>query len=341
MKKLIDYPTRPGAHCGSTAMRSLLAFHCGLDLSEAMVAGLGAVADCLVIEQPLGGLPFSCFGRGLTMEMDAGRALGVGYVETPDFDDARAWEAVRQEIIEGRPTMLSGDTYYLGYHPSTSHFPSHRFVLVGFDDEARVAWIVDRPWVEPQACPYDELSASRNPPDWPVSTYNLWGRFRDTTPRWGLGEACRRAIKKAADRFLGRDRSQQTLVRAVMRGDATVTSGLEGVSRLRELLGETLETPVGPSLAKALADTFELRGTGGGNFRRLYATFVEEAGELVAVHPEAAPAAWRAAEAWTALAAALMEVHAGRGGTLGVDAAMVEILAAETALAEALDASCG
>lgn len=341
MKHLIDYATRPGAHCGSTAMRSLLAFHCGLDLSEAMVAGLGSLVDCLVIERELAGVSFMSFGRGLTMETDCARALGVGYVERPDFDDTRAWEVVRQEVLAGRPTMLSGDTYYLSYHPSSSHFPSHRFVLVGFDDEERTAWIVDRPWVEPRACPYDELAASRNPKDWPVTTFNLWGRFTDPTPQRSLVVAAAQAMKTTAARLLGQDTSQRLLIRAVMRsGDVPITSGIDGIARLRELLlGDLANPEVGRPLAKALSDTFERRGTGGGNFRRLYTRFLEEVSELAPqlVAPAAITAARRSADGWTELSEQLMSFHAGDDSAAAdCDSALATIEAAERAMAEAL-----
>jgi len=87
------------------------------------------------------------FGRTMTMEKDLGAHLGVDYRERPEPDDEKAWLVVREEVLAGRPTMLSGDILYLDYRDYKVHFPGHRFVLVGFDDD----------WSEPQLLPRHEL----------------------------------------------------------------------------------------------------------------------------------------------------------------------------------------
>ena len=94
-------------------------------------------------------------------------------------DDARAWQVVREEVVAGRPTMLSGDILYLDYREYKVHFPGHRFVLLGFDDAIEKAYIADRIRPEPEACSYAALAVSRNPPEG-LSTHNLWGRFHGT-----------------------------------------------------------------------------------------------------------------------------------------------------------------
>ena len=112
-------------------------------------------------------------------------------------DDAEAWELVRQEVLAGRPTMLSGDIFYLDYREYKVHFPGHRFVLVGFDDEREIAFIADRINVEPEACSYPALFASRNPPEG-ISTHNLWGRFHGSEPTRSLEEAAAWAIERCS-----------------------------------------------------------------------------------------------------------------------------------------------
>ena len=48
MKQMIqNYRSYPGEHCGSVAMRGLLAHYCDLELPESVVFGLGAGVDCL------------------------------------------------------------------------------------------------------------------------------------------------------------------------------------------------------------------------------------------------------------------------------------------------------
>lgn len=134
----ISYRSVPGEHCGSTAMRNLLAHYVGLELSEAMVFGLGSGIDFLRIESDQVTPSVFCTGRSVTLEQDVASALGVAYREQIEPDDARAFALVRDEVLAGRPTMLSGDAYYLDYRDFKVHFPAHRFVLVGIDDTEQV-----------------------------------------------------------------------------------------------------------------------------------------------------------------------------------------------------------
>ena len=56
MKTLIEsYRSRPGEHCGSVAMGSLLRHYCGLDLPEPAVFGLAAVYLTRVFQARSGG----------------------------------------------------------------------------------------------------------------------------------------------------------------------------------------------------------------------------------------------------------------------------------------------
>ncbi|MBW2286971.1 MAG: BtrH N-terminal domain-containing protein [Deltaproteobacteria bacterium] len=175
MKTLIEnYRSFPGEHCGSTAMRGLLYHYCGIELPEAAVFGLGAGLDCVHLAAAGMDPAVVVFGRTVTLETDLGRAFGIDYREQPETDDAEAWELVRREVLAGRPTMLSGDIFDLDYREFKVHFPGHRFVLVGFDDERETAFIADRIRAEPEACSYAALFASRNPPEG-ISTHNLWG----------------------------------------------------------------------------------------------------------------------------------------------------------------------
>ena len=189
------YRNRPGEHCGSTAMRNLIHHYCGLDLSEAVIFGLGSGIDFLLVEAHGHEPGVLVFGRSATLEPDVAAALGIDYRERVESDDDRAWEQVREEVARGRPTMLSGDAYYLDYRDFKVHFPAHRFVLLGFDDDRQVAFVAGRLDPEPQACSYGALRLSRNPPDF-ISTQNLWGRFgpRDLSESWHVYPLVRRNL---------------------------------------------------------------------------------------------------------------------------------------------------
>lgn len=305
MRRSIDgYRNVPGNHCGSTAMRNLLAHHCGLELSEEMVLGLGSGLDLLYIRAPEITPPLLVLGRSATLEIDAAAALQIAYREQPDLDDDHAWQVVRAEVLAGRPTMLSGDAFYLTYRDFRVHFPAHRFVLVGFDDEDDCAWIADRIDAAPQRCPLAALRLSRNPPDF-ISTYNLWGRFHDTTVGRGLPDALAFALARSARRMLGGDPSQAAIVAALAGGrPVSAASGLEAMRRLAADLPAVTARPDGRAIATYASQCLEKYGTGGGNFRRMYARFLGEARAHVPALVSEAAVGWAeaSAAAWTEVA---------------------------------------
>jgi len=303
----VPFRSVPGEHCGSTAMRNLLAHYVGLELSEAMVFGIGSGIDFLYLESKELTPSVFCSGRSVTLEQDVASALGVDYREQIEPDDARAFALVRDEVLAGRPTMLSGDAFYLDYRDFKVHFPAHRFVLVGLDDAEEVAWVVDRLVPEPQRCSYAALRLSRNPPDF-ISTYNLWGKFHGTTQGRSLEQACVLALARSAQRMLGNDRSQMEMIAALGGGRKFhVETGIAGLKRFAAELPGWSDRPDSRALARYTSACIEKYGTGGGMFRTLFAEFLREVRQIV---PESVPAdiperAAASAKRWTELAGEL------------------------------------
>ncbi len=336
----LDFANVPGEHCGSTAMRNLIRHYCGLELSEPAAFGLGAGIDLLYLEAAEFDPAISAYGRGITMEMDLCAALGIDYREAPDLDDAHAWEVVRDEVLAGRPTMLSGDIYYLDYRKFEVHIPSHRFVLVGLDDDREIAWIADRVDPEPQPCSYGALAASRNPRD-AISTYNLWGKFHGSEVRRTPEEAHEAALARTARRMLGLDDSQSALIQMMAGGRRfSITTGLAGLRRCAAELPGWGQRPGAARLARYASSTIERFGTGGGNFRVLYAAFLREARTVVPdlVAPSLPALAARSAERWAALAALLGGDPLPDGAWAQGGAVLEEIVDLETELFETLGA---
>jgi hypothetical protein len=234
--------------------------------------------------------------------------------------------------------MLSGDDFYLDYQERKVHFPAHRFVLLGFDDEKQVVYVTDQGIPEPQACSYGGLRKSRNPPGF-FSTYNLWGRFEDTAIRHSLEEACARAIDKAARRMLGRAAAEgPALPDPAMR----VTQGLAALEVFAKQLELWPHREDCEGLASYTSQCFEKWGSGGGNFRNLYAAFLREARELAPalVDAEAPVLASRAAQQWTVLSSHLWELGQTRSADAlaGCRRALDELRGLETQLFERLAA---
>ena len=310
MKTLIEnYESFPGEHCGSVAMRGLLKHYCGLELPEAAVFGLGAGAASVYLSGHGVDPSAVVFGRTATMEQDLARNLQIDYRERPESDDEEAWRIVREEVLAGRPTMLTGDILYLDYREYKVHFPAHRFVLLGFDDESEKAFIADRIRPEPEICSYGALIESRNPPEG-MSTHNLWGRFHDTHVGRDLRDATKHAIAQCASSMLCEDAAEEgaTSGLSAMASESTrVATGIPGARILAKEIESWAMRKDAQSIAGFNASCLEKFGNGGGNFRRLYSGFLSWARELDPhLVPEAAPGlALEAADTWTAVSNAL------------------------------------
>ncbi len=303
-----NYQSFPGEHCGSVAMRGLLHHYCGLELPEPAVFGLGAGIECFYLESAAMTPAVSVFGRTLSLEADLGQILQVDYREQPEADDEHAWQVVRDEVSAGRPTMLSGDILYLDYREYKVHFPGHRFVLVGFDDEIEKALIADRIRPEPELCSYGALKQSRNPPEG-LSTHNLWGRFHGTEVGRSMRDAAALAIERAAKHMLGRD-DAQPVGGLFPNAESTSVAGVAAIEHFAAELPAWAERHDVLGIASFNASCIEKFGNGGGNFRRLYAGFLEWARSLdsVLVPVEAPALARKAADGWTAASTCLYRV---------------------------------
>jgi len=294
-KVIDDYRIRPGEHCGSASMRSLLEHYCDLELPEDAVFGLGAGLESGFIdhrENPGANYAVAVFGRTGTFEADLGRHLGIDYREQTEEDDDHAWAVVREEIIAGRPTMLAGDIFYLDYRDYKVNFPSHRFVLMGFDDEREEVYIGDRIRDEFETCSLGAVKISRNAPT-PMSDRNRWGRFHDTTVGNDLRTAAESAIRECAAAMLGHQENASTLA---------IARGIEGARAYADALPAVAERDNALATASFNAPLLEKFGNGGGNFRRLYAGFLSWARALdEKLVPDSAPAlCLAAADEWTA-----------------------------------------
>ena len=293
-----DFKIFPGDHCGSVAMRGLLSHYCDLALPEAAVFGLGAGLASGFINNPGADPSVVLFGRTMEMEVDLAKHLGIDYRETTVVDNDEAWRLVREEVINGRPTMLVGDIFYLDYRDYKVNFPSHRFVLVGFDDEEERVYIGDRINDTPEVCSLGAVRESRNPATG-RSDQNRWGCFHDTAVSNSLADAAESAIRQCAEDMLNPKTAPQEF--------GNISLGVKGARDYAEALPKQCGDAKAKATASFNAACIEKFGNGGGNFRRLYAGFLEWARDLdPKLVPAEAPAlATSAADQWTAASAAL------------------------------------
>jgi hypothetical protein len=269
-----NYRNLTAGHCGSGAMRNLIFHYCSLDLEEGVIFGLGAGLDTVFFDYEAQDPPFMLFGRGSSMEADLADTLGLDYAEQIQTDDDKAWEIVREEVIAGRPTMLSGDILYLDYREFKVHFPAHRFVLLGFDDEKQEVYLADRTREQTEVCSMEALRLSRNPPD-AISTYNAWGQFSSSAQRHSLPDACGLALRKTVERMLGIDTSQHDLM-ARMSGASggNLAVGLKGLRTFSEQIQLWSQLDNAANHARYVDNAIIKYGTGGGFFRDHFAVFM-------------------------------------------------------------------
>ncbi len=281
MPSVPGYTHTPGQHCGSTALRNLLAFH-GIEISEEMAFGLGAGA-CFYYVTIEDASPTRWFnGRTARLEENFDELTGAALeLRTFDRGDDGAWDAARAEVDAGRPVLLLTDLYYLDHYGNSAHFPGHAVVLAGYDDED--AHLSDTGFEQLQTTKLENLDKARHSehPAYPLSGH-MFTATGEVSPQ-RLDEAIPAAIEHAA--------------RAMVEPEFRGFSGLDAVRRLAEEAGSWPEVAEDWQwCARFGYQVIERRGTGGGAFRLMYSRFLEEAG------CSEAPLATAAAAAWTDLA---------------------------------------
>jgi hypothetical protein len=304
------YVHTPGHHCGSTALRNLLAFH-GVEISEEMAFGLGAGACFYYVA--LDESPSRWFnGRTARLEENFDELTGAALrLRTFEPGDGDAWEAARAEVDAGNPVLLLTDLYHLDHYGNSAHFPGHAVVLAGYD--GKDAHLSDTGFEQLQTTSLESLDRARHS-DHPA--YPLCGHMF-TASGAVSPEQLRAAVPAAIERA----------ATAMVEPEIPGFSGLDAVRRLAAEAGSWPEaTDDWRWCARFGYQVIERRGTGGGAFRPMYSRFLAEAGR-----PEAQPAA-EAAARWTELAAAF---HAASERDLPEPALWAKIDAAANRVAEA------
>lgn len=280
------YRHLPGNHCGSTALRNLFAHH-GVAISEELALGLGAGPCFYYI--PLDDQSPSRFTNGRTGRLEenflalTGAPLRLRTSRDPD----EAWALAAETVDEGRPAILITDLYHLDHYGNSAHFPGHAVVLTGYDAES--AYVSDTAFEGIQRTSLAGLARARHEQH---PFYPLAGHMLDLPPGQRVTAA---ELRAAAPRAI--DRAAELMLEPKL-------GELEGLPALRKFAAEVGYWPGSADdwqwCARFNYQVIERRGTGGGNFRAMYARFLAEV-----ERPAAAELAAAAAERWTALAEAL------------------------------------
>jgi hypothetical protein len=274
----------PGNHCGSTALRNLLGFH-GVEISEEMAFGLGAGACFYYVVMDEHSPSRFTNGRAMRLEENFLELTGAPLRLRTDADPDASWALAREAVDEERPVLLLTDLYYLDHYGRSAHFPGHAVVLAGYDEE--LAWLSDTAFEDLQTTSLEGLREARHSqqPIFPLEGHAIDLPEGTEIERDELLANVPRAIERAASQMLEPSLGE-----------------FEGLPALRRFAAEVGDWPDMAEdwqwCARFLYQVIERRGTGGGNFRKMYSRFLEEAS-----YEESAIAAEAAAD-WTRLAIA-------------------------------------
>lgn len=283
MASVPGYVHTPGNHCGSTALRNLMAFH-GIAISEEMAFGLGAGAGFYYLAME-GTSPSRWFnGRTARLEESFRDLTGATLaLRTFEQGGGESWAAARAEVDAGRPALLLTDIYYLDHYGNSAHFPGHAVVLAGYDEE--VAYLSDTGFEELQTTRLDHLEQARHS-DHPA--------FRIEGHMFTVAEGVNRAALEAAI-----PTAIERAAREMLEPPFGEYGGLPAIDRFAaEAGGWPEQVEDWQWCARFAYQVIERRGTGGGAFRLMYGRFLEEAGR------EEAPLATAAGGRWSELAEA-------------------------------------
>lgn len=277
-----------GRHCSSSALRSVLAFD-GLRLSEAVTFGLGGGLGFFYRREP-GHRPSRRFnGRAPDLEGTFFRRVGRPIAW------AGAWrpELLRDALARGRPLLAQTDIHPIPYYDD-AHFTGHGLVVVGLDGgDVLTADIAADGFSRLPLEAFERAVAPEHPPLLAPYRYGE-APVVDAVDVLGLAPA---AVRDTAEYML------------------EAPSADEGVTAMRHLAAELPGWSALPDLAWTARfgyQSIEKRGTGGGNFRFLFADFLDEVASALG-GPAPVAGFRQAARGWQEVAAALKEVAFATG----------------------------
>lgn len=238
----------------------------GVELSEAMLFGLGSGLSFIYWDSKSMGFPF-LGGRVKPFELtrNLARTLELELLVQETTSPRRAWESVAASIDAGRPVGLQLDSYYLDYFSSKVHFGGHVVAMYGYDDHD--AYLVDTDQqggaVSTTLTSLAEARAARGPMTAKHRSFTI------TAPRQlpSLAAQVVPAISTCADAFLH---------------PPIANLGHRGIAKAGKQVRRWLERTDDPQrdLPQA-ALLMEKAGTGGALFRNLYSDLLGECTQLL------------------------------------------------------------
>lgn len=276
---LPNFPHRIGAHCSSTSVQNVLRYD-GVELSEAMVFGLGAGLGFWFIHDESASPTRRFNGRAPDLEGNFYRHIG----RPIKWEGRWSPQAMAVELGNGRPIIAQTDIYHLPYYRPQVHFIGHGVVVTAIDLDVATVDIADIHGPEPLTIGLDSFEQAIAHASAPLLWPYHWSAAPDLSDvaveALATPDAIRRAIATAAHRMLTPPQNDDTGDTGDT-GDARVHEGIDGMMQMADSLPTWAEDADFAWSARFGYQAIEKRGTGGGGFRPLYGAFLAEAAQLV------------------------------------------------------------
>jgi hypothetical protein len=256
---------RPGEHCGSTSLRNLATFY-GWNLDEPVCFGLASGLGFTYLELPMN--PWRAFfGRPMWLEEAFFENLEIPHTHTKGDDWGTAWDAVTSRLESGDPVMLFVDLYYLDYYETDTHFAPHSLLLVGYDEADDIAYVADNEFDEIQRLPVSSLREAWSSKDM-LPLEHRYLVVDEPIVGTSVETAAERAIQETAEFMLNTGNFDREPM-------PYGTHGIEGVRAMADDIENWSSLDDTAWVLQFAYQNIERRGTGGGLFRNLYASFLD------------------------------------------------------------------
>jgi hypothetical protein len=255
--KINNFQKYGGKHCESTATGSLLK-HLGIDLSEAMIIGLGEGLNFIFWKMSILSLPF-IGGRSKQFSLTTKLCENLGLVldARETSSKGKAWTNLIENLDNGIPVALQLDCFHLEYFSVPFHFPGHFVTAYDYDNE--YVYLLDTGEFRKtsihnlELARFEKGSMSAKARSWSILSPNGLPNIKSIIPK---------SICSVADQFINPPIS---------------ALGYKGIKKMSVEIIHWIEQADNPSQdIFEIADLMENGGTGGALFRNLFRDFLSE-----------------------------------------------------------------
>jgi hypothetical protein len=310
---------RQSAHCESGVVANLLT-HAGLPMSEPMAFGLGSgLAFAYLPIVKLSGMPLIAYRMPprhilKTLAKRLGAQLHTQTFGNPE----KGRQALDDALAQGRLVGLQSSVFWLPYFPPEMRFHFNAHNLLAYGREGNEYLLSDPVFEEPVRCAAEDLQKARFAKGALAAKGMLY--WLDDVPL---------------------EQDWPRLIRQAVLSTSRILDGMPlpwiGIRGIRHLAGQVRRLEPQNRKYNRLYLTHIVRmqeeiGTGGAGFRFMYASFLEEAGELIGAQPliDAAARLTRIGDDWRQFALACVRWSKDKqGGDFEPIAQLLENIAAE------------